>query len=226
MKVPQRLTDRKHIAIIQAAIAEFRNKGFAAANMDKIAASAVVSKRTVYNHFSSKEKLFDAVLLHLWASSAQELELTYSDIRPIRDQLQDFLLSKMRVLNDPSFLDLLRIVTALSNHSPIRSRHLINQLREREEGFVNWVRAAQADDKLKAADPCFVAHQVQAVLKEFAFWPQITWGNPCLSPATQLSVVEATSNMFLISYELPVRNLLPPNDISEDREGKFSSTAG
>ena len=68
--VPQRLTDRKHIAIIQAAIAEFRYKGFAAASMGKITTSAVVFKRTVYNHFSDKEKLFDEILPQLWASSA------------------------------------------------------------------------------------------------------------------------------------------------------------
>src|SRR5690606_882915 len=62
MTAPQRLTDRKREAIIQAAIAEFRAHGFDITSMDKIAATAGVSKRTVYNHFPSKEELFAEIL--------------------------------------------------------------------------------------------------------------------------------------------------------------------
>ena len=46
--VTPRLTDRKREAIIQAAIAEFRDNGFKVTSMDRIAARAEVSKRTVY----------------------------------------------------------------------------------------------------------------------------------------------------------------------------------
>ena len=47
MTAPQRLTERKREAIVQAAIAEFRVSGFDITSMDKIAATAGVSKRTV-----------------------------------------------------------------------------------------------------------------------------------------------------------------------------------
>ncbi len=53
-----RLSDRKHAAIIEAAVAEFDAQGFEATSMDCVAARAGVSKRTVYNHFASKEALF------------------------------------------------------------------------------------------------------------------------------------------------------------------------
>jgi len=52
----------KKQAILAAAIAEFKNKGFESTSMDQIAMTAAVSKRTVYNHFPSKELLFDAIL--------------------------------------------------------------------------------------------------------------------------------------------------------------------
>ncbi|WP_390888393.1 TetR/AcrR family transcriptional regulator, partial [Leclercia adecarboxylata] len=53
---PTRLTDRKRAAILEAAVAEFRAFGFAGTSMDRIAATAEVSKRTVYNHFASKDE--------------------------------------------------------------------------------------------------------------------------------------------------------------------------
>ena len=67
MTAPQRLTDRKREAIVAAAIAEFRANGFEVTSMDKIAATAGVSKRTVYNHFPSKEELFAEILHQLWS---------------------------------------------------------------------------------------------------------------------------------------------------------------
>lgn len=65
-----------------------------------------------------------------------------------------------------------------------------------------WVRAAQEDGRLKAVDPCFAAHQVQSLLKAFAFWPQITLGQPILDTATQASVVESAMDLFLAGYEI------------------------
>jgi len=43
----QRLTDRKRVAIVGAAIEEFLAAGYDATSMDRIAARASVSKRTV-----------------------------------------------------------------------------------------------------------------------------------------------------------------------------------
>ena len=53
---PPRLTERKRAAIVEAAIDEFRASGYEATSMDRIAARAEVSKRTVYNHFPSKPR--------------------------------------------------------------------------------------------------------------------------------------------------------------------------
>ena len=48
-------TERKHLAIIEAAKAEFITHGFLASNMDRISTEAAVSKRTLYRHFESNE---------------------------------------------------------------------------------------------------------------------------------------------------------------------------
>jgi TetR/AcrR family transcriptional regulator of autoinduction and epiphytic fitness len=47
------ISDDKRGQILDAAVAEFQERGFAGASMDRIAERANVSKRTVYNHFDS-----------------------------------------------------------------------------------------------------------------------------------------------------------------------------
>ena len=52
----------KQTQIVEAAAALFLKSGFGAVSMDMIAATANVSKRTVYSYFSTKEALFVAVM--------------------------------------------------------------------------------------------------------------------------------------------------------------------
>jgi TetR/AcrR family transcriptional regulator, mexJK operon transcriptional repressor len=52
----------KRRAIIEAAQRVFLTQGFAGSSVDSIAATAGVSKQTIYNHFSDKEALFRAVV--------------------------------------------------------------------------------------------------------------------------------------------------------------------
>src|SRR6476620_2706926 len=100
---PVRLTDRKRAAILDAAMAEFRQAGYAATSMDKVAASAGVSKRTVYNHFPSKEALFAQILEQLWQRSIEGLDLAYDKHRSLRAQLLELLQQKLRLLHDENF---------------------------------------------------------------------------------------------------------------------------
>ena len=50
-------SDAKREAIIQAATQAFQEYGVNGTSMDKLAELANVSKRTVYNHFATKEDL-------------------------------------------------------------------------------------------------------------------------------------------------------------------------
>ncbi|KPA98020.1 TetR/AcrR family transcriptional regulator [Pseudomonas asplenii] len=202
MTVPLRLTDRKREAIIQAAIAAFRADGFEVTSMDRIAAKAEVSKRTVYNHFQSKEDLFAEILHRLWASSAAQMDMTYHSQHPLREQLRDMLMRKMRLFNDSNFLDLARVAIAATIHAPERAQDMVSRLASQEEGFKQWIRDAQADGKLKAVDPEFATHQIYGLLKAFAFWPQISLGQPPLDTATQTRVIESALDLFLSGYEI------------------------
>ena len=201
MPTPLKQTDRKRIAILQAAIAEFRSKGFEATSMDKIAATAEVSKGTVYNHFPGKEDLFAAILMHLWESAAAQSEIVYQKERPLKTQLQEFLSKKMQLLCDPDFLDLVRVAVAATIHTPERARDMVDKLNKREEGIATWIKAAQADKRLKAGDATFMCDILQGQLKALAFWPQIAMGQATLSAPQQKKVIQVTTEMFLHYYE-------------------------
>ncbi|MGE8335593.1 TetR/AcrR family transcriptional regulator [Pseudomonas laurylsulfatiphila] len=202
MTAPQRLTDRKRQAIIQAAINEFRDNGFEITSMDKIAATAGVSKRTVYNHFPSKEELFAEILNQLWIRVTAEQETAYRPDLPLRDQLRVLLTAKLQMLGDDNFLDLARVAIAATIHSPERAQDMVARMGEREEGLTVWIRAAQADGRLKAVAPEFAAQQIHGLLKSFAFWPQISMGQPSLSAEEQNTVADSALDMFLGYYQL------------------------
>lgn len=202
MTAAQRLTDRKREAIIQAAIAEFRANGFEITSMDKIAATAGVSKRTVYNHFPSKEELFAEILNQLWARITEEQTVSYRADQPLREQLLPMLLAKLQMMADDNFLGLARVAIAATIHSSERAQDMVARMGEREEGLTVWIRAALADGRLKSVDADFAAQQVQGLLKSFGFWPQISMGLPPLDADTQKAVAESALEMFLARYQL------------------------
>ena len=197
---PRRLTDRKRAAILQAAIEEFRGHGFEATTMDRIAATAAVSKRTVYNHFPSKDVLFAEILLQLWQKSAALVDVAYRADLPLRDQLLELVRQKLSMLDEGNFVDLARVAIAETIHSPERARDMVARLEGTEEGVTRWIRAALADGRLSPLEPGFAAQQLQGMLKGFAFWPQITMGVSALTREQQEEVAQSAVDMFLAYY--------------------------
>ncbi len=203
--IPQRQTERKREAILQAAILEFRSNGFEATSMDKIAATAEVSKRTVYNHFPSKEDLFAAILLQLWQTAATQEALLYNSQASLQTQLEDFLSRKMRMLCDPNFLDLARVAVAATIHTPDRARDMVDKLKQSEQGIVSWIKAAQQDSRLKKADPLLMGDMLMGQLKSLAFWPQVAMGQPILKPEQQQILIRTCVALFLNFYVLEIK---------------------
>lgn len=200
-KIPsERLTDRKRQAILEAAIAEFRAQGFDGASMDGIALHAQVSKRTVYNHFPSKDALFEAMLEQLWAASAARLSVSYRADRPLREQLLELLGQKLAMMAEPQFLDLARVLIAQALHAPQRARDMLARLNDREEPLGAWVRAAMADGRLASDDAELASQQLQGLLKGQAFWPQLTLGQAPLDEAQQARVAATSADLFLSHY--------------------------
>jgi TetR/AcrR family transcriptional regulator, mexJK operon transcriptional repressor len=67
-------SEPKRVAIGQAALDLFLRDGFARASVDAIAAEAGVSKRTIYNHYGDKERLFLSVISETYDSMIGAVE--------------------------------------------------------------------------------------------------------------------------------------------------------
>jgi AcrR family transcriptional regulator len=79
--MPRTSAERTRRQILDAAYESFYQRGFARSSVDEIAAMAKVTKRTLYNHFESKDSLLAAVLemqRELSPSRVQKYQERYS----------------------------------------------------------------------------------------------------------------------------------------------------
>jgi TetR/AcrR family transcriptional regulator of autoinduction and epiphytic fitness len=71
---------------------------------------------------------------------------------------------------------------------------------DKEEGLTTWIRAAAAAGRLNTKDPRFASMLLQGMVKGFAFWPQITLGQPVLTTAQRKQVAETATDIFLAYF--------------------------
>ncbi|MCB9545722.1 MAG: TetR/AcrR family transcriptional regulator [Myxococcales bacterium] len=167
---------RKRRDILEAATAVFRDEGYDAASMDRIAERAGASKRTVYNHFGSKEALFQAVVATLMADMHALKRLPFDPARPVADQLADYARSKTAVTENPSWMALLRVLLGVFARDPALAQATLRQAMPADDPFVAWLEAAHAAGALDAPDATVAAPIFQAMLAGALFWPQVLEG--------------------------------------------------
>lgn len=104
----QRDPERTKRAIIEAAIAEFVEKGFAGASVNEIAARANVNKRMLYHYYGKKEDLYIEVLEHTYAKlRSSQTKLKLKDIEPYQAIETLIRFTWDHYLKNPEFVTLL-----------------------------------------------------------------------------------------------------------------------
>jgi len=191
----------KKQAILAAAIAEFKNKGFESTSMDQIAMTASVSKRTVYNHFPSKELLFDAILEKMITLFSTAVSIQYQSEKELTLQLIDIAEQEIALLSDSAFVDLAKVIMAEMMHSPHRINKALAEVESRDGDLTSWIISAGADGKLKVTDAEFAATQFFALIKAFCFWPQVVQGQAFPEKAQQVKIINSAVAMFIGNYK-------------------------
>jgi TetR/AcrR family transcriptional regulator, regulator of autoinduction and epiphytic fitness len=195
-----KLKDKKRLAIMQAAATEFQAKGYPDTSMDRIAEQANVSKRTVYNHFPSKEELFKAVVFELLEKVHSATDFPYQPNAPLHDQLTTIADREFDLIESPGFLDMMRSLVSEVIRSPDLAAKLHEGMQKNELGIVIWIRAAAQDGRLDIQDPIMAGEQFFALIKAFAFWPRIVGYGDSPTLEERKKIVESTVTMFLGHY--------------------------
>jgi TetR/AcrR family transcriptional regulator of autoinduction and epiphytic fitness len=195
-----RLTDRKRQAILDAALVEFDANGFTATSMDRIAATANVSKRTVYNHFESKEVLFEAIR----QSALQAIEHTirpYDLTESLESQLELTAMEHIAVHTSDAFMKFARVSVSQFIVSPEMASASFEEFSKSRDGLVKWIKAAAKDGRLTVAEPKRAAAQFLGLLNVQMFWPQLLGGQKTPSKSELKKIVASTIAIFLDHYQ-------------------------
>lgn len=162
------LSDKKREAILKGAKAVFLKHGFGDANMDDVAATAGVSKMTVYRHFGSKEELFAGVI----TESCQQLvtgEIEQVFSLPMRDALRAYARKMTDIFFARDTAELHRIVIAESRRFPKLGRLFYETgpqacIDPLEAYFIRHLD----DPQLKVSDPHRAAEEFLELLRGYS----------------------------------------------------------
>ncbi len=111
---------RKQIGklLLDAAATEFLDKGYIAANLDHIVATAGTTKPAFYRRYTSKQALFEAVLEHLAKEFRLDLDFLDEPDRKPAEALYELASLFYHRLGSPRVMAMSRLGVAESNHFP------------------------------------------------------------------------------------------------------------
>lgn len=166
-----KLTERKRENTVDAAIQEFREHGFLGAKTTRIAKRAGVSSRTLYNHFETKEALFDAVSEILLERHATSEPVDYDPSVALEQQLTQALTRYVEALTDETAIGLNRMVMSEMLRDLERAQRFFAETACHDNPVTGLVAQAMEAGALRWADPMFATQQLLAMVKNFYFWP-------------------------------------------------------
>ncbi|KAF1690009.1 TetR/AcrR family transcriptional regulator [Pseudoxanthomonas koreensis] len=191
----------KRASILEAAQRLFLEQGYQGVSMDEIAATAGVSKLTVYSHFGDKETLFAAAI----TAKCQEVLPDELLVRPPEGPLRE----QLRAIGH-AFFALITSEEAIAMHRmmnvPGAAENALRELfwdagpRRVQEVFARFLQARVAQGQLEIDDLALASSQFFCLLKG-ELHPMMACGlcrEP--GPAEVARHIDATADFFLRAY--------------------------
>lgn len=171
--------------------------GFRGASVDRIAATAGVAKQTLYNHFPSKEALFEETIRVGVRDIVVELDDTPGEVR---DRLVAFSLALRKKLLSPEGLNWYRMVVADLSRMPELGRIVWRQgPYETVRRLADFLAAAMERGELRRDDPLFAAEMLNSLLVNLDRTRGLLAGD--LDPNADPEKVERIVTCFLRAYQ-------------------------
>ena len=158
--------------ILDAALAVFAEKGFAAARLDEIAARAGVSKGALYLYFETKEDIFRAVVGQMIAPNIQAVRaMIAAHPGPLPDLLRAFGAQAARLIDTLPIGGVAKMVIGEARNFPELARVWHDELVVHAIGaLTDAIGAAQARGEVRPSDPRAFALQLIAPMLVGVIW--------------------------------------------------------
>jgi AcrR family transcriptional regulator len=196
--------DRKHRLIVEAAAAAFLANGYAGTSMDDIAATAAVSKQTVYKHFADKKQLFADVVLATTDQVAAVIRLVSAaleDTTNLEQGLSELARSLLTTLMQPELLRLRRLVITTADQFPDIGATWYQQGFERVlAALASRFADLTGRGLLQAGDPLLAAHHFVGLLLWIPLNQAMFTGDHTSSKTGLESYADAAAKTFLRAY--------------------------
>lgn len=170
----KRDTSKKKEEILDGAIEAFREFGYDAVNMDQIAEKAGASKRTLYNHFCSKEDLLQAVISRYLNSYQKRKEgIYFQKEENLQVQLSRFIDAEVYLVNSPQRMTLAKVLTSIflwNSELAVKTQKRFNQ---KEDPLRVWLQEASRSKKLSVKDPAKTAELFHSLVQGAITWPAL-----------------------------------------------------
>lgn len=203
MTAPKRTrSELKREAIIDAALQAFTEDGIKGTSMDNIALLANVSKRTVYNHFESKEILVMFLINKLWKQSMVDIDIHYCADQSLTVQLTALLDAQVQLMSSQQYIDMSRMAFSHFFYHQDALKEAVAKFNAQDSALKRWINAAILDGKLtiETSQIDTVLVQLHSLIKGSAFWPQMMGYGELLTRDQQLQLIENTIEIFLARY--------------------------
>lgn len=194
-------TQIKHKSIIEAAKELFLNLGYNNTSVDAIAKKAVVSKRTIYDHFENKQKLFGFIIVEHWKQSAITTIDLFEEDQSIDTNLTNFAVTFLNFLYQADTINLFRLLISERNNFPdIIGSLLINDKAPFTYKLIEFLQKNKNDGILLIDDTEVAAAHFMGLLKEYHFWPMML-GFTNKKTVDQPELIKNAVEIFVRAYQ-------------------------
>lgn len=141
-RVRLRPQDRSRL-ILEAALVEFGAHGFMATRIEDIAARAGLTKTGVYAHYRGKDAIFEALLTEALKISGLDSSVIWKTdgSESLQEMIDTYLDRLYRMVQNPVFAELFRLLLTESNRVPDLIRHwheqVVVQYRAQEQALID-----------------------------------------------------------------------------------------
>lgn len=168
----------KTAAILDGAMQEFLANGYAATSMDRVAATAGVSKATVYSHFQDKAGLFAALVQQLaeikfrTVFDPRDENALQGEPRVVLSDLAEKLLND--AAHDPQLCEFMRLMIGESGRFPeLAKPYVENVAKPVLDGLTRYLSSCH---ELELKDPAATARTFLGTLIYFVLLQQVMGG--------------------------------------------------